>query len=184
MSPSPLLRPIPIQQDPTPTSSNRTENDSPLRSSSSSPRQLVRRVVERTSDKLGRSKSVGSKSQYSPKLQRPSLPGSPKRFLSQSQKSRQAASTGHLGGTYNACTLHIKSFQARPMNIVETTAPAQLADNGSASASPSSESSPTKHLMSIESPFIRPSSPTQPRSQSSAPTFHGDSSAGVLHRDS
>jgi hypothetical protein len=171
-------------QDPSPSSSALTENDSPPRPTSTSPREIVRRVVERTSDKLGRSKSLGSKSQHSPKSQRSSLPGSPKCFLSQSRrrsKDQQSASTGDLQGTcntYDFCT----SFRMRPMLVVEGGAPAQRADNSSTSASPSSESSPTKHLMSDESPFIRPSSPTQLRPQSSVPTFQGDSSAGVLYR--
>jgi hypothetical protein len=79
----------------------RFENDSPIKPVSNSPRELVRRVVERTSDKLGRSKSVGSKSQLSPKPQRTSPHGSPKRFVSQGRKDKdpQTANTADLGGT-------------------------------------------------------------------------------------
>ena len=57
----------------------------------------------------------------------------------------------------------------------------QVADDESSSASPSPESSPTNPGMGDESPFIRPSSPIQPRSQLSLPTFQGDTSAGVLY---
>ena len=76
------------------------ENDSPIKPVSNSPRELVRRVVERTSDKLGRSKSVGSKSQLSPKPQRTSSHGSPKRFVLQGRKGKdpQTANTADLGG--------------------------------------------------------------------------------------
>ena len=84
-------------------SSNPSENDSLPKSTSSSPREIVRRVVERTSDKLGRNKSVGSKPQrQSPKSQRSSIPGSPKRFISLSRKGkeRQTSSAGDSEGTY------------------------------------------------------------------------------------
>ncbi len=56
----------------------------------------------------------------------------------------------------------------------------KIADNGSISQSPSPESSPTKHGTSDESPFIRPSSPTQPSSQLTVSTLQGDASASVL----
>ena len=69
-------------------------------------------------------------------------------------------------------------FRIRHLPVVEGRA--ALADNSSTSASPSSESS-TKHIMSDESPFIRPSSPTQQRSEFSVPAFQGDMSASVLH---
>jgi len=89
-------------QDPRQGFASLGENNSPAKSVSSSPRDIVRRVVERTSDKLGRSKSLGSKSQHSESLNRlrPSPHGSPKRVDSQSRKGkeRQAASTGDLEG--------------------------------------------------------------------------------------
>jgi hypothetical protein len=77
---------------------------SPTKPASNTPKEIVRRVVERTSDKLGRSKSVGSKSQLSPKPQGPSLRGSLKYVASQSRKGkeRQTASTSDLGGSYCA----------------------------------------------------------------------------------
>ena len=53
-------------------SPSQPENDNTTRPVSNSPRELVRRVVERTSDKLGRSKSLGSKSQQFPKV--PNVP--------------------------------------------------------------------------------------------------------------
>jgi hypothetical protein len=79
------------------------ENDSPTKPVSSSPRELVRRVVERTSDKLGRSKSVGSKSQHSLKPQRTSSHGSAKRLISQGRKGKdpQTTNTADLIGTFN-----------------------------------------------------------------------------------
>jgi hypothetical protein len=85
----------------------RFENDSSIKPVLNSPRELVRRVVERTSDKLGRSKSAGSKSQLSLKPQRISSHGSPKRFLSQGRKGKdpQTANTADLGGTL---TPHIR----------------------------------------------------------------------------
>jgi hypothetical protein len=83
---------------------SQVENDSPTKPVSNSPRELVRRVVERTSDKLGRSKSVGSKSQHSPKPQRTSSHGSSKRFISQGRKGKdpQTANTADLRGTFNS----------------------------------------------------------------------------------
>jgi hypothetical protein len=181
MSPSPLTRSKPVQsplQDSSPSSSNLTEDDNSPRYN---PRMIVRKVVERTSDKLGRSKSLGTKSQHSPKSQRSSLTGSPKRFLSQNRpsKDQQTTSTGGLGGTCSAYAFSA-SFRITLVDVVEGSAPAQMVDNGFISASPSSESSPTKHLLSDESPFIRPSSPTQPHLHSSVPTFQGDTSACVL----
>jgi len=96
-----------------------SENDSPTKLVPNSPRKLVRRVVERTSDKLGRSKSLGSKSQHPPKTQRASSNGSSKRFVSQSRKGKspQTANTGDLGGTFNirpsyaSCALDLRIFQ-------------------------------------------------------------------------
>jgi hypothetical protein len=89
----------------TPLHPSQSENDSPTRPVSNSPRELVRRVVERTSDKLGRSKSLGSKSQNSPNPQRTSSNGTSKRFVSQGRKGKgpQTADTGDLGGTFNTC---------------------------------------------------------------------------------
>jgi len=86
-----------------------TENDNLTKSASNSPREMVRRVVERTSDKLGKSMSVGSK--HSPKLQHPSLHGSPKRVVSQSRKGkeRQTASTSDVGGRYNTYSCCVNS---------------------------------------------------------------------------
>jgi hypothetical protein len=85
--------------------SSQSENDNPTRPVSNSPRELVRRVVERTSDKLGKSKSLGSKSQQSPKPQRTSANGTSKRFVSQGRKGKgpETANTGDLGGTFNTC---------------------------------------------------------------------------------
>jgi hypothetical protein len=87
----------------TPLHPSQSENDRPV---SNSPRELVRRVVERTSDKLGRSKSLGSKSQHSPKPQRISSNGTSKRFVSQGRKGKgpQTANIDDLGGTFNTCT--------------------------------------------------------------------------------
>jgi hypothetical protein len=84
--------------------SSQSENDNPTRPVSNSPRELVRRVVGRTSDKLGRSKSLGSKS-HSPKPQHTSSNGTSKRFVSQGRKGKgpQTANTGDLGGTFNTC---------------------------------------------------------------------------------
>jgi len=78
---------------------SQSENDGPTRPVSNSPRELVRRVVERTSDKLGRSKSLGSKSQP-PKTQRTSSNGTSMRFVSQGRKGKgpQTTNTGDLGG--------------------------------------------------------------------------------------
>ncbi len=86
----------------TPLHPSQSENDRPV---SNSPRDLVRRVVERTSDKLGRSKSLGSKSQHSPKSQRTSSNGTSKRFVSQGRKGKgpQTANIDDLGGTFNTC---------------------------------------------------------------------------------
>jgi hypothetical protein len=84
---------------------------SPSKPASNSPKAIVRRVVERTSDKLGRSKSAGSKSQLSPKPQGPSLRGSPKYVALQSRKGkeRQTASTSDLGGSYYAYLCFVNS---------------------------------------------------------------------------
>jgi hypothetical protein len=94
-----------------------SENDSPTRPVSNSPRELVRRVVERTSDKLGRSKSLGSKLQYSPKTQHTSSNGTSKRFVSQDRKGKdpQTASTGDLGGTFNTCPSYASCALDLPM---------------------------------------------------------------------
>ncbi len=81
-------------------------------------RKLVRRVVERTSDKLGRSKSLGSKSQHFPKPQHTSSNVTTKRFSSQGRKGKgpQTAGTGDLGGTfitrpsYASCALDLRMF--------------------------------------------------------------------------
>lgn len=158
MSHTPLSRPnsvdVPLQ-DQGQHSTDLAENDSlPKTTASSSPREIVRRVVERTSDKLGRNKSVGSKPQQ--QSQRPSMPGRPNSSVSQSRKgkARQASS---LGDNEDGNAL-------------------QATDNGSISQSPSPESSPAKHGTSDESPFIRPSSPTQSPSQLTDPTFQGDAS--------
>src|SRR5579863_3065292 len=88
-----------------------TESDSPTKLASNSPREIVRRVVERTSDKLGRSKSVGSKSQHSPNPQSPSLRGSLKHVASQSRKGkgRQTTSTSDLGGSYYTYPCRVNS---------------------------------------------------------------------------
>jgi len=85
--------------------SSQSENDNPTRPVSNAPRELVRRVVERTSDKLGRSKSLGSKSQHTPKTQPTSSNGTSKRFVSQGRKGKgpQTANTGDFGGTFNTC---------------------------------------------------------------------------------
>lgn len=184
MSRSSLPRSKPVDipsQVPSQSSPSLTENDSPAKPASSSPREIVRRVVERTSDKLGRSKSVGSKSQHSPKPQYPSPHGSPKRFMSQSRKGKelQTASTGDLQGTwitYHFCT----DLEPRPAHVIGGAAAVQVADNDTSSTSPSPDTSPSKQGMCDESPFIRPSSPIQPRPQLSPPTFQGDTSAGVL----
>ncbi|KAH9044774.1 hypothetical protein EDB85DRAFT_2070865 [Lactarius pseudohatsudake] len=132
MSHNPIDIPL---RDPGQLSPNLVENDSPPKPTSSSPRGIVRRVVGRTSDKLGRNKSVGSKSQQqSPKPQRS---GSPKCFISQRRKGKERQTTADSeGGTA-----------------------LQMTDTGSISQSPSPESSPTKHGTNDESPFIRPSSP-------------------------
>ena len=153
------------------------ENDSPTKSVSNSPRELVRRVVERTSDKLGRSKSVGSKSQHSPKPQRTSSNGGSKRFISQGRKGKdpQTANTADLGGTFST----YPSSCSRLANVLEGGAAAQVADSGSSSTFPSTDYSPIKQGMGDESPFIRPSSPAS-RSQPSPPKFQGSTSAGVL----
>src|SRR5712671_650094 len=66
------------------------------------------------------------------------------------------------------------------VHVLGADATIPLTENGSSSASPSSESSPSKTRMSDESPFIRPSSPTQSRSRSLLPTFRGDTSVGLL----
>jgi hypothetical protein len=97
--------------------SSQSENDSPTRPVSNSPRELVRRVVERTSDKLGRSKSLGSKSPYSPKTQHTSSNGTSKRFISQDRKGKgpQTANTGDLGGTFNTCPSYASCALDLPM---------------------------------------------------------------------
>ncbi|KAH9081951.1 hypothetical protein EDB83DRAFT_2503137 [Lactarius deliciosus] len=83
---------IPLR-DPGQLSPNLVGNDSPLKPTSSSPREIVRRVVGRTSDKLGRNKSVGSKSQQqTPKPQRS---GSPK-------KGKERQTTADSEGTNNS----------------------------------------------------------------------------------
>ncbi len=97
---------------------SQSENDSPTKPVSNSPRKLVRRVVERTSDKLGRSKSLGSKSQHFPKPQHTSSNVTTKRFSSQGRKGKgpQTAGTGDLGGTfitrpsYASCALDLRMF--------------------------------------------------------------------------
>lgn len=87
----------------TPLHPSQSENDNQTRPVSNSPRELVRRVVERTSDKLGRSKSLGSKSHNSPNPQRTSSNGTSKGFVPQGRKGKgpQIANTGDLGGTFN-----------------------------------------------------------------------------------
>jgi hypothetical protein len=81
---------------------------SPTKPASNSPKQIVRRVVERTSDKLGRSKSAGSKSQLSPKPQGPSLRGSSKYVASQSRKGKERQ-TSDIGGSYYASPRRVNS---------------------------------------------------------------------------
>lgn len=94
----PLDIPLP---DPSHSLPRMTEIDNLTKSASNSPMEIVRRVVERTSDKLGRGMAVGSK--HSPKPQHPSLHGSPKRVVSQSRKGkeRQTTGTSDVGGSYN-----------------------------------------------------------------------------------
>jgi hypothetical protein len=156
---------------------SQSENDSPTKPVSNSPRELVRRVVERTSDKLGRSKSVGSKSQHSPKPQRTSSYGSSKRFVSQGRKGKdqQTANITDLGGTFS----NHSSSCSRLAHVIEGGAAAQVADSDSSSTFPNPDSTPIKQGMGDESPFIRPSSPAS-RSQLSPPKFQGSTSAGVL----
>jgi hypothetical protein len=156
--------------------SSQSENDNLTRPVSNSPRELVRRVVERTSDKLGKSKSLGSKSQYSPKPQRTSSNGNSKRFLSQGRKGKgpQTSNTGDLGGTFNTCpSCELCS------RLAHVLVAAQVADSGSSSTITSPNYLPIRQGMGDESPFIRPSSPAS-RSQLSPPKFQGNTSAGVL----
>ena len=100
-SPLPCSKPLDIPlPNPSQSLPRMAENDNLTKSASNSPREIVRRVVERTSDKLGRSKSVGSK--HSSKSQRPSLHGSPEHVVSQNQKGkgRQTASPSDVGGSH------------------------------------------------------------------------------------
>lgn len=159
--------------------STQSENDNTTRPVSNSPRELVRRVVERTSDKLGRTKSLGSKSQQSPKPQGTSSNGTSKRFVLQDRKGKgpQIANTGDLGGTFNICLSY--ELRSRLVHVLESGVASQVADSSSSSTIPSPDYSPIKQGMGDESPFIRPSSPAS-RSQLSPPKFQGNTSAGVL----
>ena len=109
-SPLPCSKPLDITlPDPSQSLPRMTENDNLTKSASNSPMEIVRRVVERTSDKLGRGMAVGSK--HSPKPQHPSLHGSPKRVVSQSRKGKeqQTTSTSDVGGSYNTYTCCVSS---------------------------------------------------------------------------